>query len=335
MSRSGTPVTFLYLNNVHVASYLAQLQGGSATSEMLSQQATESRNVSLSENGLGGGASATEQSTAQLSLTVTDQSRFTSLLDLLQRDGFVYPIDMSAPDATIQREFAPVPAGSFVKLTGCQLGIPHYVQAERVWREEKGRITVQKVFFGSAHTDLELRAAQQAFRVRQHLQGFKNRPPFPPGLRSVKVPKGQARQATLEMNRLVRRVGPNPRVPLSSCKRGRIDPNIPDLLMPVSLGRLSSSEAALAGYVTLVGKVMLVVNGPYHLFARGTHDYYSDVASLQQWSGANLWTSGKWGRTDAGRWGRTEPGKWGRTDLNSDATVLGPGYVIQPIAIYK
>ena len=120
------------------------------------------------------------------------------------------------------------------------------------------------------------------------------------------------------MDHLVSRVGSNPRVPLSSCSNGGYDPNVPDLLMPIGLGELTSSEAALHGYVTLVGKVMLVVHGPRHLSDPGTKRDYVDLASLQQWSGAPLWTSGKWGG-----------------DLANDATVLGPGYVIQPIAIYK
>lgn len=43
---------------------------------------------------------------------------------------------------------------------------------------------------------------------------------------------------------------------------------------------------------------------------------YVDLASLQQWSGAPSWTSGVGGLTD-------------------DATLTGPGYLIQPIAIYR
>jgi hypothetical protein len=47
---------------------------------------------------------------------------------------------------------------------------------------------------------------------------------------------------------------------------------------------------------------------------------YVDRASLQQWSGADFWTS---------------PPNDPETTLAGDATVLTPGYVIQPIAIYK
>ena len=49
------PVVFLYLDNAHIASYLAQLQGGAATSEQLSRQATQSRNASIGANGVGAG----------------------------------------------------------------------------------------------------------------------------------------------------------------------------------------------------------------------------------------------------------------------------------------
>jgi len=99
------PVVFRYLDNAHIASYLAQLQGGSATTEMLSREATQTKNASVGANGVGIGASGTEQSAAQLSLTVTNQSRFTSLLALLHADGFLHTVDMSAPDAEVRQQF--------------------------------------------------------------------------------------------------------------------------------------------------------------------------------------------------------------------------------------
>ena len=107
------------------------------------------------------------------------------------------------------------------------------------------------------------------------------------------------------MVRLERRVGTNPRVPLSSC-RGGYDPRVPDLLMPIRLAEFSSDQSALAGRVTLVGKVVLTVRKP--------QQDYVDLASLQRWSGADFWTA---------------------DSLGDDVTVLAPGYVIQPVAIYK
>lgn len=312
------PVVFLYLDDVHIASYLAQLQGGEATTEMLSRQATESRNASVASHGIGVGASTGELSTAQLSLTITDQSRFTDLLGLLKADGYLRTIDMGAPDAEVRQEFAPVTPGTFVRLSDCTLALPRYVQAEQLWRAARGRINIEDVLAGGgAHFDLVQSTAYQAFEDRQRAQGL------PPG--HVPIAQGQAiasiaperlARARSELDGLVKRVGANPRVPLDSCSPGGYDPNVPDLLMPIRLGELSSGEGALAGQVTLIGKVMLAVHGRIQMEAPGSHGDYVDLASIQQWSGASLWTSGQDGLAD-------------------NATVLGPGYVIQPIAIYK
>jgi hypothetical protein len=350
VSPGGAPAVFLYLNRARVSSYLAQFEGGKAKLETLSRQATKSQSASIASNGIGLGASAGEQSTAQLSLTVTDEAAFRNLLGRLQHhDGTVFlqrkhltqcpkhtatwqrrhressnvffytanmspsDSDRSSRDRRVRCQFAPVGAGSFVQLTGCQLAIPRYAQAERVWRAAEGRINVKSVLIvGANHTPLEQKAAYQAFQHRQDAQ-LAGHVPYPvgPKPRNVTISSKKLEQARAEMNQLMRHVGPSPRVPVSSCSPGGYDPNVPDLLIPIGLSQLTSSTAALHGYLTVVGKVMLVVHG-------AKRDYV-DVPSLQQWSNAGLWTSGK----------------WGGSDLRDDATVLGPGYVIQPIAIYK
>jgi hypothetical protein len=309
VSSGGQPVVFLYLDNVHIASYLAQLQGGASTTEVLSRQASVTRSASVASNGVGFGGSASQQSTAQLSLTVNDQSRLTSLLGLLQSDGYLHTIDMGARDAAIRREFAEVPDGGFVKLTDCSLSVPGFVQEEELWRAAKGRLSVYNLMVGSGAANMTQEAYNTAVvdrAVAEH-----KRPPGVVGAstKSISLTKQQLAQARLEMNRLVRRVGTNPSVPLNSCslRQGyeQYDPHAPDLLMPIRLGEFTANQAALAGRVTLVAKVMLAV--------RGTNSYV-DLAALQQWAGANLWTQGA---------------------LDDAATVLAPGYVLQPIAIYK
>jgi hypothetical protein len=306
------PVVFLYLDNVHIASYLAQIQGGAATSEMLSRQATQTRNASVGANGVGVGASGSEQSTAQLSLTVTDQSRFTNLLGLLQSDGFLHTIDMTAPGAKVTREFAAVPDGAFVKLSGCHLTLPNYVQDEQLWRATKGRIGVYKLALGNGSANLEVNVTYKAVVDKAAAEGKK--PPVTTGTAAYafRFKKGQRAKARLEINHLVSRVGTNPRVPLSSCSAEGYDPRAPDLLMPIRLGEFTANQTALAGPVTLVAKVMHVVH-EFHAVT-GQYNSYVDLASLQQWSGANYWTHG---------------------ELQDDAAVLAPGYVLQPIAIYK
>jgi hypothetical protein len=313
VSSGGPPVAFLYLDNVDVA-----------TTETLSREATQTKNASVGENGISAGGSASEQSAAELSLTVTNQSRFTALLGLLRSDGFLREVDMEAPAAAVRRQFARVKLGTFVKLSNCQLVIPAYVQAEELWRAEKGRINIADALVGFeqsenyANFENQL-TTEQAFddkslaKTHRPFHSFGS-PPVTGGPTARQVAR-----ARRQMARLAERVGTNPRVPLSSCS-GRYDPNVPDLLMPIRLGALSAAGTALGGHVTLVGKVLLKVNPP--------GGQYLDVASLQQWSGAPMWTSG-----DGERGERTLgiPG----VALADDATVVAPGYVIQPIAIYK
>ena len=98
------------------------------------------KDASVGASGASVGASASEQSAAQLSLTVTNQSRFTSLLGLLHADGFLHTINMSAPDALVRQQFASVRPGTFVKLSYCQLKLPTYVQAaDCKWPDLSGR----------------------------------------------------------------------------------------------------------------------------------------------------------------------------------------------------
>lgn len=312
MSPGIPPVMFLYLDNPHIASYLAQLQGGAATTETLSQQATQERNASVSANGVGAGASASQQSAAELSLTVNDQSRFADLLGLLGARDYLHTIDMAARDPVVKREFAAVPVGDFVKLSHCTVTLPLYVQYEQLWRATNGRIGVRRLAEQDGPKSLESLTIQGAIGDRAVAKGKKRPPEGGTGSAAVAIGPRTLERGRAEMNRLLHRVGTNPRVPLTTCGAHGYDPYAPDLLMPIRLGRLSSDQSALAGWVTLVGKVVLAVRH------RGAD--YLDQATLQQWSGAKLWTE---------TFG-------GPNDLVDTATVLAPaGYVIQPMAIYK
>ena len=304
------PVLFLYLDNGHIASYLAQLQGGAATSETLSQQATQEKNASVSANGVGAGASASQQSAAELTLTVNNQSRFADLLGLLQDRGYLHTIDMGARDPVVKKRFASVPVGDFVKLSNCTVTLPLYVQYEQLWRATRGRIGVRRLVDLDGPHSLDNVTIQEVTGDRAVAEG-KKRPPIKfTGSPSIAITSKDRARGRSEITRLTRRVGTNPLVPLTSCGPGGYDPNAPDLLIPVRLGQLSSHQIALTGRVTLVGKVMLAVRHPA--------DDYVDQATLQQWSGANFWTQD------------------GPNNLADTATVLAPaGYVIQPIAIYK
>jgi len=318
VSSGISPVAFVYLDNVDIASYLAQLQGGAATTEQLSRQATQSRNASVTANGVGLGASASDQSTAELSLTVNNQSRFSDLLGLLQADGFLHAIDMAAPDPVTTREFAAVPVGSFVKLSDCVLTLPNYVQDEQQWRATKGQIGLDNLLlpteagFGTvdqivAHITASVAAADRA--VAEHR---KPSPILEPNVPPVDRSPRQTANMTAAMNQLVRQAGTNPLIPFSSCSPSGWDPRAPDLLMPIRLGALTTNQSARTGDLTVVAKVMLAVRKP--------KDDYVDSAAMNQWSDAPPFTTHT-ANTQA--------------ELDDDAAVIAPGYYLQPIAIYK
>jgi hypothetical protein len=227
------------------------------------EAAAPGRNASVGANGAGIGASASQTSSAELSLTVNDQSRFTSLLGLLQANGYLHTIDMAASNSVVRREFAAVTPGSFIQLSGCVLTLPTYVQDEQVWRAAKGRVSIRDFLTGTRESAQETIAAKTAVYDRFVTRHPNRKPPtvgFVGGGGPTLTTK-QLREARSEMNSLVRRVGTNPQVPLSSCSPYRNDGDVPDLLMPLHLGDLSSSQSAVAGQLTLVGKVVLILRG--------------------------------------------------------------------------
>jgi len=87
-----------------------------------------------------------------------------------------------------------------------------------------------------------------------------------------------------------------------------------DLLFPVRLSALSSEPTLLSGPVTIVGKLVRSVR---------PHDEYVDQPSLAEFEVATRAVDDAYG--DEALSG----------ELASDATVLAPGAVILPIAIYK
>jgi hypothetical protein len=88
-----------------------------------------------------------------------------------------------------------------------------------------------------------------------------------------------------------------------------------DLLIPIRLRQLSPEQSLLAGPVTVVGKVVRAVRHG---------DNYVDEASLALFSDAV-----------AGMDAAAGPDSTLTSELATDVTVLAPGAVILPIAIYK
>jgi len=112
----------------------------------------------------------------------------------------------------------------------------------------------------------------------------------------------------------------NPRVPFSTCDgSAAAKPRGVDLLFPVRLRALSSEPTLLSGPVTIVGKLVRSVSPDHE---------YVDQPSLAEFEVATRAVDNAAFHENEGRLKLSG-------ELASDATVLAPGAVILPIAIYK
>jgi hypothetical protein len=310
------PPAYAYLDTAAVALYLGQLEGGIAKTEQLTQQLTQGKSAGVSAGGLSLGGQSGSSSTAERMVTPTATARFYQLLDLLGEDGYLHTVNERGSPAQLQRAFAGIAEGSFVKLTGCQLRLPEYVQLSQLSRASKGTLsplalllaaTGSSATSGSAPTthDEILSAKFAAGRVHEGVGS-------PETIQTVQGERG-LRQAILGLNAAM---GTNPRVPLSTCS-GTVSPRPRgvDLLIPIRLGSLSGEQSLIAGPVTVVGKLVRAVRKP--------GQEYVDNASIATLDGPVQKVAANGGDGDLGQ------------ELTSDAVVLAPGAVILPVAIYK
>lgn len=316
------PPDYAYLDTAAVALYLGQLQGGVATSEQLTQQLTKGRTAGLSAGGLSLGGSTGSSASAQRTVTPTATASFYQLLDLLGRDGYLHTIDAAASPAKLQHAFAQVPEGSFVQLENCQLKIPSFVRLEQLSRASTGNQSPLAIYLSaigepaltntSSPTSEEelMNALRSAGRLKNKFQLI------PP---AIAITAKKDRLLGRAIQALDKKVGANPRVPLSTCD-GKTDyhPHGVDLLFPIDLADLSSEQSLLAGPVTLVGKLVRAVRKP--------GQDYVDEASFATFVGPTS-------RIDSiVHFGNV---KGLNKELDADAVVISPGAVILPIAIYK
>ncbi len=306
------PPDYAYLDNARVALYLGQLQGGLARSEQLTEQLTQGRNAGLSAGGVSVGGSAGSSASRERVVTPTATARFYQLLDQLDRDGYLHRIDVGAPSKTLVREFAQVPEGTFVQLSRCRLRIPSYIQLAQLNFGSSGYFSPSMAYQGLGEgqplTNEALgEALVRAGRLKSFLGG------------GVTARVGEAKIART-MGHLAAVAKRNPRVPFSTCDGRRAKkPRGVDLLFPIRLGALSSEPTLLSGPVTIVGKLVRSVR---------PHDEYVDQPSLAEFEGATR-------AVDDAAYDGEDGAEKLSGELASDATVLAPGAVILPIAIYK
>jgi hypothetical protein len=306
------PPAYAYLDNPSVALYLGQLEGGIATSEQLTQQLTQGKTAGVSAGGLSLGGQTGSSASAERVVTPTATARFYQLLDLLGKDGYLHTIDMAATPAEIRRAFGAVPEGSFVELHNCQLALPSYVQLGQLSAGGGGYLSVGNAYgLAGQISPVDFYTLQVAERLAGQLKA----PTVGYGT-GTPLPERKEKVLARAINRLSAVVARNPRVPLSTCD-GKVDfkSHGVDLLFPIRLGNLSGEQSLLAGPVTVVGKLVRSVktgNADYVDNASLT-TFAAPVAGVDQAASAELLTN----------------------ELDADTSVLSPGAVILPVAIYK
>jgi hypothetical protein len=301
-----TPPDYVYLDNARVVLYLGQMEGGLSASEKLTEQLTQNRNATLAASGFQIGGSSDRSSAVERVVTPTATARFYRLLDRLDANGYLYTVDAAAPGKVLAGAFADIPEGTFVRLRNCTLRIPPYVEFAQLLRASQGRLSPSDALFTASKESVEIVTVEAALAAAGRIKASV-------GLGTIALTPGDERRLAKAAPRLVQVIGRNPRVPTSCGEAANPSPRGLDMLFPIRLGELSPERSLLAGPVTVVGKLVRAVRRP--------DDAYVDTASLALFdepvSAAGMWE------------GEGEGG------VAADVTVLSPGAVILPIAIYK
>jgi hypothetical protein len=310
--RGVPPPDYAYLDNARVVLYLGQLQGGLAKSQQLTEQLTSGRNAAVSAGGVSLGGSAGTSSSLERVVTPTATARFYELLRLLGKYDYLTTVDAAVPPKHLVRSFEPIPEGSFVVLRRCRLQLPGYVQLGKLAFASSGYVSASNAYHGAGQRTA---LAQDAFAAAwNHAQ----RGSMTLGSAASMGSPATERQIARAIDGLAKVVARNPRVPVSTCD-GTADlrPRGVDLLFPIRLAALSSEPTLLAGPVTVVGKLVRKVKaGHEYVDEPSLATFSSTLAKVDESAGADS-------EVTLG------------LELAADATVLAPGAVILPIAIYK
>jgi hypothetical protein len=315
------PPEYLYLDNARVLAYLAQIEGGLSAGEKRSRSLTEESSASVSAGGVGAGGSRKAEDFVEETVTPTTTSRFYRLLDRLRAKGYLHDVDLSSSRAGAAQELARAPEGSFVRLENCALRLPTYIQMLKLIRASGGRIAAARAYenaFGGSPAAID--AVAKAWNAA-HPQG----PPMLPYPPYIDATPGRGKRLAQAATAFARGVARRPRIPLGSCggsepaRRGGLD-----FLFPLSLAALSSEESLLSGRVNVLGKLIRNVRtqGDAYVDSNLLSTFLAPITALHD----ALLRDPPRGYTD-------DPGLL--EELYADVTVLPPGGLIIPVAIYK
>ena len=84
----------------------------------------------------------------QETVTPTETVRFWWLLDRLGDKGYLRELNASSPPATFAKAFADVPEGFFIRIAGCKLRVPTYVQMNEIISDSRREISAERLADG-------------------------------------------------------------------------------------------------------------------------------------------------------------------------------------------
>jgi hypothetical protein len=311
------PPEYAYLDNPRVLAYLSQIEGGLSSSETRSRKVTDTRTGGVAAGGVELGGSSSREQFVQETVTPTATALFYRLLDRLSDKGYLRELDASSPQTAFTNALGGVPEGFFVRIAGCKLRVPTYVQLKEVILDSRAEISADRAVHTALYGTEQERVA--ALTAKQIGKGPKTMVGESTYLLSVQVEN----RLKLAAKRYASAIARNPPVPLASCVGRPVGkPRKPDLLFPVLLDGLSKERSLLAGPVTIVGKVVRQVRRP--------DDVYVDRGASAAYTNALEAITGQ--LNDGGF--EDEAGIL-TDELSDDVTVYPPGAVILPIAIYK
>jgi hypothetical protein len=309
------PPEYAYLDNTRVLAYLAQIEGGLSSSEKRTRKVSDTRTGGVAAGGVELGGSSSRDDSVEETVTPTATSLFYRLLDRLGDKRYLRELNASSQPASFAKALGRVPEGFFVRIAGCKLRVPTYIQMNEIISESRRPISAfyawQTAVYGTDEERMATKAAEAEASGAHAMTG----------LGVVAFTEADDRRLKRAATKFDAAIGANPPVPLASCAGKALETRQkPDLLFPVGLDALTKERSLLAGPVTIVGKVVRQVRLP--------GDVYVDRKAVAAYSDAVFAMDEALG--DSG----DDTATLG-DELSSDVTVSPPGAIILPIAIYK
>ena len=263
------------------------------------------------------GGSSSRDEFVEETVTPTATTRFYRLLDRLEDKGYLRELNASSGPASFAKALGAVPEGFFIRIAGCKLRVPTYVQMDEIISESRTRISADRAWTTAMYGTEEERAASDV--AKAEASGAKT---YVPSYSPYSLTVQGERQLTLAAKKFAAAIARNPPVPLSSCTGTLDEPSKPDLLFPVGRDALTTERSLLAGPVTVVGKVVRQLQRPADVYVdRKALAAYTDAVDAMD----EELIDGFYGEDTISLGG----------ELADDAIVRSPGAVILPIAIYK